>query len=738
MFALLVSVQVSHAQSAVSPYNVVWNTPSDRASGSMPLGNGDIGLNVWVESGGDLVFYISKTDAWSENLRLLKLGRVRVRLNPNPFAAGAPFTQKLDVQTGEIVITAGKPGSETKLTLRIDANQPLITIEAESSQDVEMQVLYERWRNQQRVLEGSEMESAFGFENSPEPLLSYGDSLQMDAENRVVWYHRDTKSPWPGILKLQGLQETMVSLEDPILNRTFGAAMEGDGFSRMNPIALRNRTPGRRQRVSIYPLTSIAGSTEQWLGDLDRLIARVKAIRPEDLKSAHDRWWRDFWDRSSVRITGGAEQEAVSRGYVLQRFLNACAGRGAYPIKSNGSIFTMDAKVEDNSFDADYRKLGGPYFFQKTRLIYWPMLASGDFDLIMPFFRMYQDSQFLAERRTKFYFNHEGAFFPETMYFFGAYPNSLYGWQRQDRPPSYVESGQIRYQFSSSLELLAMLLEYHAYTQDKRFAGQTIVPLAERIVDFYDKHYTRDGDGKIRFAPAQSLDMWLDVVNPMPEIAGLRYVLDGILDQKIAIGKQHVNAAKRMLGQMPDLPQKEINGKTLLQPAAEMLSASAGTQNPELSAVFPYRIYGVGKNGLDLARATFEARRFKQSGGWREDAIEAALLGFAAEARKLTEENFSTHDAEIRFPGFFGPSADWPPDQDQGNVGMMALQSMLMQTEGNKITLFPAWPKDWDVEFKLQAPLNTTVEGVYKAGKLESLKVTPDKRKSDVIKMDPQ
>ncbi len=31
---------------------------------SMPLGNGDIGLNVWVDPGGDLLFYISKTDAW--------------------------------------------------------------------------------------------------------------------------------------------------------------------------------------------------------------------------------------------------------------------------------------------------------------------------------------------------------------------------------------------------------------------------------------------------------------------------------------------------------------------------------------------------------------------------------------------------------------------------------------------------------------------------------------------------
>ena len=52
----------------------------------MPLGNGDVGLNVWVEKSGDLVFYISKTDAWSDNVGaskgLPKVGRVRVKLSP--------------------------------------------------------------------------------------------------------------------------------------------------------------------------------------------------------------------------------------------------------------------------------------------------------------------------------------------------------------------------------------------------------------------------------------------------------------------------------------------------------------------------------------------------------------------------------------------------------------------------------------------------------------------------------
>jgi len=48
---------------AVSKYNIIWTTPGINSQGSMPIGNGDIGANVWVDDNGDLVFYISKTDA---------------------------------------------------------------------------------------------------------------------------------------------------------------------------------------------------------------------------------------------------------------------------------------------------------------------------------------------------------------------------------------------------------------------------------------------------------------------------------------------------------------------------------------------------------------------------------------------------------------------------------------------------------------------------------------------------
>ena len=35
---------------------------------------------------------------------------------------------------------------------------------------------------------------------------------------------------------------------------------------------------------------------------------------------------------------------------------------------------------------------------------------------------------------------------------------------------------------------------------------------------------------------------------------------------------------------------------------------------------------------------------------------------------------------------------------------MIGLQEMLLQTNGELILLFPAWPLEWNVHFKLHAP----------------------------------
>jgi len=60
---------------------------------------------------------------------------------------------------------------------------------------------------------------------------------------------------------------------------------------------------------------------------------------------------------------------------------------------------------------------------------------------------------------------------------------------------------------------------------------------------------------------------------------------------------------------------------------------------------------------------------------------------------------------------------------------------MLMQCDGRKIYLMPAWPKEWDVSFKLHAPYGTIMEGRFEAGAMLNLRVIPQERTQDVTVM---
>ncbi|MDD5706290.1 MAG: DUF5703 domain-containing protein, partial [Kiritimatiellae bacterium] len=705
-------------QDWLDAYNVSFGSPSEFSMGSMPLGNGDIGINAWSETGGGLVFYISKTDAWSGGMDLLKLGRIRVTFTPDPFQRRIdnqprPFRQTLKLRQGEIEVLAGHPGEHVTVRLWADANRPVIRLEALGDHPFEMNVALETWRDGQVVVPGE--------------------------ERQLTWYQRNDTSVWTNALKSQGLESLIVPANDPLLYRTFGGLISGTNWIRRSARELHSEQSATHHAVSIVVRSEVAPKIETWMEAMRRQAAETQVGDWEAARTAHQAWWNDFWNRSWVRAScqDPQKRELVfnqGRGYVLHRFMSACAGRGASPIKFNGSIFTFDCHSIFHPTEpshADDRAWGGGYWFQNTRLIYWPMLAAGDYDLMQSFFEMYRRNLPLALERTRILCKHSGAFFPETGTFFGTYlPGDGV---RATGPDPFERVGEfIRYYWSGGLELTTMMLDAYAHTGDRVFATNTLLPVADGVMTFYDKHYPRDAAGKLHFAPAMALETYHSVTNPLPEIAGLMFVLPQLLKlpEDMTTAEQRAGWS-RLLGELPPLPKREENGKTFLLPA-ETYGEVRNSENPEVYAVFPYRLYGVGKPDLEIGRETFQRRRIQSGGCWRQDPIQAALLGLS----DLTPAYAGILGPQgTRFPAFWGGMNDWIPDMDHGGAASMGLQSTLLQADDGKIFLLPAWPKDWDVEFKLHAPRNTTVECVYRGGKVETLKVTPESRAQDVVNM---
>jgi hypothetical protein len=188
-----------------------------------------------------------------------------------------------------------------------------------------------------------------------------------------------------------------------------------------------------------------------------------------------------------------------------------------------------------------------------------------------------------------------------------------------------------------------------------------------------------------------------------------------------------------MQSELPPLPVGEKDGKEVVLPAAAF-AQKKNTENPELYCIFPYRLFGVGKPDLQLARDTFEERLHRSHECWSQDDVQMAMLGLEAQAKEnVTRRASPGCHSDSRFPGFWNAFHDWVPDVDHGGVLQLALQAMLMQTEGRQIHLLPAWPKEWNVSFKLHASYRTTIEARVRDGRLEELKVQPESRRKDVI-----
>ena len=285
-------------------FDVVWDSPSANHHGSMPLGNGDIALNAWMTPDGDLQFYISKTDAWDDNARLLKVGKVRLHFEPNPIVTGRAFRQELKLGEGRIEITAGDP-AECRILLWVDANHPVVQVTAESVKPVEVTAFVELWRTNQQ--EQAELQVSDVLMNRKQPdqrqvtMVIEPDTVLSGQRDRVGWYHHNIKSVGPEMLaEVQGL--TGFKQPDPLLYRTFGAVITADKGERLDDRRLRSPR-SNSHRFSVFVLTRHPSTSEQWLGDMDKAIRRVEAQSFAPRRRAHNEWWKEFWNRSWMRAS---------------------------------------------------------------------------------------------------------------------------------------------------------------------------------------------------------------------------------------------------------------------------------------------------------------------------------------------------------------------------------------------------------------------------------------------------
>jgi len=235
---------------------------------------------------------------------------------------------------------------------------------------------------------------------------------------------------------------------------------------------------------------------------------------------------------------------------------------------------------------------------QNNRHLYWPLLETGDFDLVKPWFAMYVHALPLAKDRTEAYYHHGGAIFIETINFWGLPTLNDFGW---DNKTDVVQSPFMRYHTQGSLEVVAQMLDQYDLTQDAAFAREQLVTFADAILTYYAEHWKTDDTGKLRFFPSQSIETYqVDATNPTSDIAGLYTAAHRLLDlpQSLTLAAQRSHWRKLLAklpplsmgttdnGKLPPFGKGDPDGKPEILPAL-LYGKTKNIENPELYTVFP-------------------------------------------------------------------------------------------------------------------------------------------------------
>jgi hypothetical protein len=741
----------------IGDYNVVWNSPSHHSGESMPCGGGDIGLNVWVENG-DLLFYIARSGTFDETNTLLKQGRIRIRLSPNPLE-GKSFRQELRLEEGCIFLSGTNDDASTDIRLWVDVFHPVIHVEATNNIPLQATVAYENWRYDDRLLLKNESHQNSYKWAPPEGLYMKRDHIRFD-DHRILFYHRNEgETVFDVAVRQQGLGNVKSQLFDPLRDLTFGGVIEAQGFraggttdgtynhTTYRAWKLATSQPLKEWTLTIRLHTAQTATAGEW-----EAAARQtpSAARQQTLD-----WWKEFWNRSFIHInTGDSIGFEISRNYQLFRYQLACNVAGNYPTKFNGGLFTFDPAHVDSArrFTPDYREWGGgTHTAQNQRLIYFPMLKAGDFDLMTPSFEFYRRILSNAELRSRTYWHHDGACFTEQMENFGLPNPSEYGWKRPDDfDPGLEYNAWLEYQWDTVLEFCFLALERQRYTGADLSA---YLPWIESSLRFFDLHYQYrakqrgikplDAEGKLILYPGSACETYKMAYNPTSTLAALHTVVARLLElPATCLDSTQRDYYQRFAERLPAIQTRTIDGHTTLAPAW-LWERINNTESPQLYPVFPWGMYGLNRPDLEIARNTYrydpDVLRFRGFTGWKQDAIWAARLGLTDDAKALVIQKF--HSSQHRFPTFWGPGYDWTPDHNHGGSALIALQEMLLQIDGNNALLLPAWPSEWDVHFKLHAPLNTVIECRYIQGKIKTLHINNNKLNTivwNIEKSEPQ
>lgn len=757
MTAGLASAEKFDLHRAISTGDLHYTDPVTRSEEGMPVGTGRMGSLVWTTPSA-LKFQINRVDVFAVDASTASFPRadsdyasgcgyvdIHVVAAGDDVFAGPAFRQDLSVYDGLVSVQGRGVTARVLGWPRADVMAVEIDDQRAHPEPISIDLRMLRYQMQ-------------GF---------FGENYKLMREHAVkvqTAHHTATSQ--------LGIRDGRITLtqrfEEFDFYNSSAVAIGVEGrvarARYLNESTVQLAVPAARGKFTV--LLSSAASFDRQQDTAAAAVATLQSAVPrgfDGLVADTAESWQDFWSRGFVAMSSGDKQaDFVGANYVYFMYLMNASSRGPYPPRFGGMLWYTNG---------DYRRWGSQYWHANTDAYYRDLMSSGHLDLSDPFFSFYHgmyDACALAARQQ---WDSQGIYIPEITFFSGPekLPDSLVKEFQdlflvrksyEDRSPEFQAWVETKNRHSS---------RYNFLNDGKYVHGRLVVPTKGQGIFGHCTHFLSGAVGvasqfwqRYEFTGDK---VWLrDKAYPM--IKGVAEFYRNFPNvKKEADGKWHIHHVNRIESDWDssDTPS-ELNAMATIFPLARRASEILGVDEDlrpkwqDIADNLAPPAPGSGKRGnFDTVNPERAAARQRQRAAQPEGAARPRNTGprpfgnFVYGGEGAIEPIGPEPELKSRFLGFnrLGSFIDaegiggaqifrnrlrlreGPGAIDAEHIGGLSFgihQSLLTSSTNpelteTKIQLFPAWPKDWDVTFRLLARGAFTVTAAQQAGKVRFVEI---------------
>lgn len=478
--------------------------------------------------------------------------------------------------------------------------------------------------------------------------------------------------------------------------------MPGDVDYKGMDYALAIATKGSRKAVSMVTSFDGVGSV------VDAAIRLAQQTLISDPVPRHEQIWAQFWSASGVKLADSFFQDAWYRNLYYMRCF--CRPGTMMPVTLFAGLAMDEAKWH-----------GAPTLNYNIEQIFWPMFVTNHVDSMEPYVSFLQRYAPRGRWLARETYGVNGLFLPLNI--FG--PEFLV-------PPGIATSRNRReicyvpwtYTLACTGWGLQNLWLRYKYAPDRAYLG-SIYPLLRDGAEFYANILDLCHPGEIgpSYNPEQGP---FGSFNNPADIAYFRFLLGSAAEAAGILGCDP-NLASRWISHLVHIPAYEtalVDGKPII---ADWKGATAESV-PEHNITTP-TVPIFPADQITWFSSANEKEIFERTLRWikyRED--NAHIMINVARARFSMPEAYTKsreHFTKLLTPnGLFGywPGHGYFLAESWAFAGLTS--ELLLQSVGDVIRVFPAWPKDQDAAFvRLRAQGGFLVSAEQKGGKIVSVEI---------------